>query len=269
MTQEKITTLTDHFSLVGFSEVLRDFRPPTTPFQVTGAWNCTYRMVTHTLHAGTVGRLAVSRRARDGGGADLTIQVRRTIAQGCVQTIRATLQCGTGPLAAPTHWRIEREVRKSNGNPVPDLTAVETGRQVENGVVIRRKGKERHLPIQGPWTCDWALFEAIPRLPRTAETILHFALLEDCELPLPDQTLSFRKRARVRLGAKRTWRYAPARELAKGKIERPVLEETEGVTPRLIVFEQTGPGTVPVVTWLDEDGRVLFVLSGQAACVLV
>ena len=268
MTDESVTALTDHFSLRGFTEILRDFRPPTTAFENAGSWNCMYRLYTHTLHSGCVGELTISRRPRGGGGAKLTIHVRRTVARRCVQTTRAIIECGGGPLATPVRWRLEREVRKPDGESIPDLTAVESARQVENGVVVRRNGKERRLFIRGPWTCDWALFEAVPRLPRTTETALNSAVIEDFELVHPDQTISFRKSVRVRLGAERTWRYAPARQLDKGEVERPVPHETAGVAPRLAVFERTGPGIVPVVTWLDESGRVLFVLSGQAACIL-
>ncbi|NOY82239.1 MAG: hypothetical protein GXP31_14670 [Kiritimatiellaeota bacterium] len=266
--QPHIDSIDDHFSLAAFPEVLRRFRPPAADFDPTGSWRCSYRMYTHTMGAAVVGRVEVSRRSRGADGAELKIEIRRNIARRCTQFVRAVVQCGTGPLATPTGWRLVREVREADGKLVPDLRAEETATVGKQGVHIRRGGKERLLPVRSPWTSDWALFEALPRMPRTSGSELRFALIEDFELLRPGQILAFRKTARIRFGAKRTWQYVAGRRLEKGEIDRPVVEVGGGSVVAAVAFERTGPGTVPVVAWLDQAGRILLVLSGQSAMVL-
>ncbi len=266
--QKSVDTVDDHFSMVGFTEILRKFRPPASTFDAADDWKCVYRMYTHTMHSAQVGQVEVSRRSKDADGTELTVVIRRNIARRCTQIVRAVVQCGAGPLATPTGWRVVREVRNADGSTIPDLSADETGTVGKEGVHIRRNGRERLLPVRRPWTCDWALFEALPRMPRTPGGELKFAMIEDFELLRPEQSLAFRKAAQVRFGVKRTWRYVAERQLEKGEIERPVVKKSGGTALQLVAFERTGPGTVPTVTWLDEAGRVLFVLSGQSALVL-
>src|SRR5437762_2772005 len=84
----------------------------------------------------------------------------------------------------------------------------------------------------------------IERLPRRESPALRFTLFDPCDVPKPNQVLSFYKTAQL------AGRWAGA--------------------PSLLVhgFLQTGDGVSPQVYWVDEKGRLLFLIAGIDAYVL-
>ena len=101
-------------------------------------------------------------------------------------------------------------------------------------------------PSTGPCTINWLLLEAVGRLPRAAFPPLGFTLLEDFDRPKPHHTLHYAETVNLALPAQRH----------------------AGEALRLHVYHHLGDGNMPWVYWVDDQGGLLFAVSGFEAYVL-
>jgi hypothetical protein len=201
-----------------------------------------------------VGTLVLSRRA--GADGKVSIRVRHEkILIGATRAgkpgaakprrvLQAVLQLGAGqtPLATPRRWSFAAEVFDGSGQVIPEAS-LDRRAVVENGKlrITTGDGAARTVPLSGQYTLNWALFDAVGRLPRKPFEPIRFTLIDHFDQLKPDQTLVFR---------------------------RAIETSVAGQTIQLCGFDQTGRGVMPWTYWVDNQGRVVVAISGLEAYML-
>ena len=110
------------------------------------------------------------------------------------------------------------------------------------------------------------LLDAVQRLPRAAFEPKRFTLLDDFDVVKANQTLAYRKTVEVLLGGRRVQKQH-WEKLEKGRI-RKTSWGREGDRPvRLHAYEHLGDAIVPEVYYVDDQGRLLFMVAGIEAYV--
>jgi hypothetical protein len=216
-------------------DILKSFVPPATLFDPNSAWSHRYKIFTLVSGTGVRptnrngGSLKIERSPREGGGSILTVDYVKTTQWAGTHKISAQLTCAGDPIATPLAWSLE-----FTACPPPHGPALPSQKSLSG----------KHLPVKPPHTTNWSLFEAVQRMPRREGPALRFTLFDPCDVPKPNQVLSFYKTAQL---AGR-WPKAP-NMLVHG-------------------FLQIGQGISPQVYWVDDTGRLLFLIAGIDAYVL-
>ena len=234
----------DLFTLNVVAPHLKGFRPPQGPHDPRGDWTLAY--VVYTLGAirgpgGRLGGLVVRRRAADDGGATLAIEYEKRVNPQHVQKVVAEITCRGDALATPVRWTFSSEIagRAGGADGPVENTRLEQSATAEDGHVEIRDGTHsRRLAAGPPFAINWALFEAVGRLPRETFDPIRFTLLDHFDQLKPAQVLSYRLSADVQLAG------------------QPV---------RLHAYDHLGEGIVPWIYWVDDRGRLLFAVSGLEA----
>jgi hypothetical protein len=253
--------MTDHFSLAHFERALDGFTPPDEPFDPQGAWENAYTI--HESSAGTrpIGAIRIARTLGDNGRARLRIEhTKRAIGGSLHATMELT--CRTDALATPAEWTLETVVHDTEDQPIEDTRLAETGTALDDALEVLIGDDKRRLPVDAPYTFQWSLFDAVQRLGREGLRPLPFTLVDRLTYEIkPGHTLAPRKAAEMELGGRRTWK-EEARALEVGTVYRPVPAREGAVLTRMQAYEQLGEGILPIVYWVNERGRLLFILSG-------
>lgn len=258
---EAVTQMADHFPLAHFERALQNFRPPVDAFDSQGAWVNAYDIWECSQGFAKLGAVRIERTPVTGGGAQLDVKFRK-VAKGGTMRMEMRVECHGDALATPERWQAQSVVHDGQDAPIEDLRMRERG-EVRRGELWLTAGRTRtRTALEGPATVQWCLFDAVQRLPGPALEPLSFTLLDrvSCEVK-PDQRLAFRCAATVEVGGKRVWR-EERQDLERGTVYRPVAAREGAVPLRLHAYDHTGRGIVPIVYWVDEHGRLLFVLSG-------
>jgi len=257
-----------HFPLNMIKGGLGGFALPEGPFDPEGAWESVYAIATLAGNYNRVGELRLKRTPGKRGRFVLTLEHTKVSPGEYRQRTSAELECRPDPMSTPTRWSFASETQDRHGNPVPSATlrkwAVAKKRQIrfdDDGHSARR------VDTPDAFTVNWALFDAVQRLPREAFGPLLFTLIDHFDQPKGQQTLSFRTSVRLMLGG-RCVKRQQYMELEKGRI-RKTHWAREGDRPvRLHAYDHVGRGIVPWVYWVDASGRLLFAVAGLEAYVL-
>ncbi len=152
------------------------------------------------------------------------------------------LDAGAGPLSTPRQWSFQTQVFDETGQPIPEA-GLQRRVLVEGGALRVTTGDaaQRSAPLPGKYTVNWALFDAVGRLPRGPFEPIRFTLVDHFDQVKPEQTLVFRR-----------------------GIDTPI----GGKTVRLWGYDQTGRGVMPWTYWVDQQGRTVLVQSGLETYML-
>ena len=257
--------LADHFPLNILGGALKGFKPPDGKFDPQGDWELHYGVRTIGRGDGArVGSLRLRRRARADGGAVLRVEYRKAFPGGAAGEQRGEIECRGDALSTPVAWRLETRSLDPEGKAVPRTRIEKRAAAKEGFIEVRDPRSRRTIPAPGAYTINWALFDAVQRLPREPFAPKRFTLLDDFDEAKAGQTLSFRKSVEVAVGGEAVVTYRE-RRLEKGTIRSPRWGRRGAQPLRLHGYDLVGPGQVPVVYWVDEQGRLLFVISGIEA----
>jgi len=215
---------------------LKDFVPPTGPFEPNGTWTTSYRLWLVQRHFGG-GALTIRREPTD-GGIRLTVDLAVAEYAGYLRRTRTVVECASDTLCTPKSWTLESSVVDVDDKPSTGTRLAERGTLRGEVLETRFGDRVRKQKLAAPATCNWSLFDAVQRLPREKTRPLAFTLLEDMDLVKPEQTLTFRETKDLKLGA---------------------------ATLRLTGYQQIGRGVLPWQYWVDGQGRLLFAFSGVRA----
>mgnify|MGYP000883775382 FL=1 len=266
------TMLGDDFSLEFISARLTNFKIPEAPFEPAGNWQLDYGVYTFSTTrqgptpGGLVGRMTLTRQAVDESQADLMLAYEKN-GPGTVQKVAATMRCGTDALSTPVRWQYSAEVVDSDGKRYEDSRLAKRAVATDGRIEIIDDHSTRQIALNGPFTVNWALWDAVMRMPRGEAAPLPFTMLDHFDQVKRGQSLAFRKSAVVALGRRRT-KEQNWQDMEKGRIRQTRWVLTDGHDVTLHAFEQLGEGIVPWVYWTDDRGRLLFVVAGLEVYVL-
>jgi hypothetical protein len=237
----------DLFTLNLVAPHLKGFRPPEGPHDPRRDWTLAYAVYTLGSirgHGGRIGSLVVGRKAGDDGGAILAVEYQKNVSPRYVQTVSAEITCRGDALATPVRWTFASEIvsRAERANSLIENTRIEQSATARDTEIEINDGKHsRRLSVSSPFAINWALFEAVGRLPREPFDPIHFTMLDHFDQLKRDQVLSYRQSVDVLLAG------------------QPV---------RLHAYDHLGQGIVPWIYWVDDPGRLLFAISGLEAYLL-
>ena len=249
------TPLADPFPLNMLAGALKQFRPPTGAFNPNGSWQLVWNVLSLAGAAykvgglkrapiglqGVVGRMQLRRSAGTKGHVRLELSYVKTGAKDASHVVEAKMWYPTDILPCPKRWELDAELRDATGRTVPHTKIHKEATWADGELTIRDKGHTRTRAVPDAWTINWVLFEAVGRLPKAKTKPIRFTLLDHFDQVKAEQTLAYRETTDLALG---------------------------GQTIRVTAYEQTGRGVLPWVYWVDEAGRLLFVVAGLEAYVL-
>jgi len=244
--QTQITEPKGDFSLEFVAARLKTLRPPPDEFDPCGRWKLTYGVYTFAaITSGATpgnrtGTLTMSREPREGGSV-VELDFEKLLVGGSTQKVVARLVCRDDALATPTKWDCSSEFFDRRKDPLPRSRLRKSATLAGSRMEIDDGKYTQVIEIDGPFTINWALFEAMGRLPRGPFSPLEFTMLDHFDQVKRGQTLAFRKSLSTKLG------------------NRDV---------RLHAFDQLGRGIVPWVYWVDDAGRLLIAMAGLEAYIL-
>ncbi|MGQ9730250.1 MAG: hypothetical protein ACUVX8_03170 [Candidatus Zipacnadales bacterium] len=252
--------MTDHFSLAHFVHALDGFHPPTEEFNPTGQWTNAYSIIECSQGMRPVGALRIVRTPRGRDECTLRITYSKRAVDGSLYC-ESEMICAMDALATPKRWKMETLSLNAEGQPIEDTRFTESGIVGKTGLRVQSGDRTRDFEIATPFAFTWGLFEAVQR--RSVDDVpLTFTLVDRLNYQLkPRHTLTYRKSAEVEIGGQRVW-HEEKQELAVGTLYRPVPVREGAIATKMHAFEQIGEGIVPIVYWVTEQGRLLFVLAG-------
>ncbi len=254
------------FSLQPLAPVIEGRQPPSGPFDPSGKWVLRFTMYTIPMSPGRYGELTLEREPTAAGFTLRMTQRRSHPGQG-THLVTARMHCLQDRLATPREWRMTSTFTDPTGKPVPDLR-IEKRMRLEQGSLILSEGRsERRIELPGSAALNWALFEAVQRLPGSALQPTAFTLVDHFDEVKKEQTMAFRATVDLILGSKRVIEEL-TQPLAAGVVHRPVRVPKGGTSVKCRVYEQLGRGNLPMVYWVSSEGRLLFVSAGLEAYVL-
>lgn len=214
---------------------------PVGPFDAAGSWQHRYGVYSIAGRASRVGELRLTRSVKTSGRILLDM-LHEKMHSGGQQMISAKIHVATdNPLATPEHWSFQARVLDAQGQTI-DNTRIKKSIRVKDGTLIVGEAiGEKRLSLAGPYTLNWALFDAVQRLPAEASAPTEFTLIDHFDQVKPNHRLSFRSSTDVTIG---------------------------GRSQRLYAYDQVGEGIVPWVWWVDSHGRLLAAVSGLEAYLL-
>lgn len=264
--------LGDNFSLEFISARLINFRIPEEAFDPCGDWRLDYGVYTFSstrqgpTPGGLVGRMTLARKVVGESEADLTLDYEKD-GPGTLQKVAGKIRCKTDALSTPSRWEYSAEVVDGQGKSYENSKIAKRAEAGNGRIAIVDDYGKRRLGINGPFTINWAVWDAVMRMPRESAEPLRFTMLDHFDQLKYRQTLAFRKSAEVTLGQRRV-KEQVWQELEKGRIRQTRWAMTGGRDVTLHAYEQLGEGIVPWVYWTDDQGRLLFVVSGLEVYIL-
>lgn len=177
--------------------------------------------------------------SHDERGRPLIVATQRiALWDGMISEITGCLICQCGLPAMPVEWTVQSRFTDSGGVEIPDLGRQQAGDC--DGAVIREKNGERARKrrVEGPWTCDWCLFDVAPRLLEGGGDI-RCRIIERMFLERPKQHVIAHPDLKVRLAG-----------------------------AELRCVSRSGTGVLPHQYWVDATGTVVLLIAYNMAYLL-
>jgi len=226
------------FPLNTVGNVVSLLRPPGEAFDATGDFQATYGVFATSRAATRAGELRLRRSKAPDGCIVLAMRMTRRQPGGCAQRTVARMRCKADALATPVEWTFESDLRTPAGKPVPHTRIRKTATAADGEIVIKDGPHVQRLKVASAYTINWALFDAVGRLPRKAFPPIAFDLIDHFDQLKGAQTLSYRASRPVRLAG------------------QPV---------RLHAYDHLGRGIVPWVYYVNDRGLLVLAVSGLEA----
>ncbi len=234
----------DHISLHRVAYILPHYDPPSGEFIPTGNWFSEYAYYSLGYwHFRKQGSLRIERKLRDDGGAGLSFDCMRVGRTGYNHYTQAKVLVGNDSLSVPIAWTVQTKLAASRDDaPYLHSGLSKSARYQDGALTIACNDDSETKRIPGAYTCKWCLIDVIQRLPRTSTTEWKFSLVDEFDEVRHHQSIAYR-----------TSVFVPLKSGPR----------------KLTAFEHLGEGVIPTVYWVDEIGRVIFVVSGVEVFVLI
>jgi hypothetical protein len=183
-----------------------------------------------------VGEVSLERAPKGEQNFTLTVRTRRFGNSGFSQFEQAELQCRTDAFATPVSWVFDTKMaRDQNDGPYLESGNRRNAAVVNGMLAVRDRWRTGKTELDGPYSNEWTLLEAVQRLPGEQTKGFDFTLIDDYDAPEPGHRLAYRGKAQVKL------RSSP--------------EPLTG-------YFDLGRALVPTTYWVDRHQRLLFVCTG-------
>lgn len=214
---------------------------PDGPFDPAGSWQQTYGVYSVAGRLSRVGELRLERQVKSNGRVLLDMQYHKSLSQG-KQTISAKIHfAADSPLSRPDHWSFVARVLDADGRLIENTQIKKSIRTQDGVLAIDDPFGQETVPVRGDYTLNWALFDAVQRLPTETFDPICFTLIDHFDQVKPNHMLSFRTSIDVTI---------------------------RGKSQILHAYDQLGEGIVPWVWWVDQHGRLLAAVSGLEVYLL-
>ena len=228
------------FGLDVISYLLKDFRFGRREFEPGGEWRGLYSVYTLAGRGTRAGSLRIRREASSKERFALHVNYEKFSA-GHVQEVEGRMLCGMDELSSPVEWSVSSRVKTLAGKALAGLDLKKTAKVSGGSIVISDRGGSRTVKVSGRYTVNWALFDAVQRLGCEAFSPIEFTMIDHFDQVKGEQVISYR-----------------------GAFE----EVINGQKVKLHAYDHLGRGVVPWIYWVDERGRLVFVVSGIEAYIL-
>jgi len=226
------------FALFGLKGLTQSYIPPPLErFDPEGSWTQSFAMYWLIPRGAIkVGEVTLVRSAKSSNGFVLGVQPRRFSVSGFSQFVRAELHCENNSLASPVSWVFDSKLARNEH----DRPYLQSGRRssgvIRDGVlIIRDKLRTSRTALSGAYGSEWALMEAVQRLPREHTPAMEYTLIKQFGTLEPAHTLTYRDQVTV--------------PLKKGSL-------------KLHSYCDVGRAVIPTTYWVDEHDRLAFVCTG-------
>ena len=237
-----ITTINDHYSLRTIcNNSLKDFSFPEGDFNPDGNWTSSYKVMTLTGQGWPLGKLKIKRICKENGRINLVMHYQLFLKGGYRQDITGQIECVNNSLSSPAFWKFNSLILTPSKQPQPFTKQTKTAKISNGKMQIVSSGKKSIKIPNENYTTNWLLFDAVQRLPKDQTTPITFAMLDHFDQIKKDQKLTFRTNTVIKYKDKDHQLYA---------------------------YQQVGTAVTPVVYWVNNQGRLLFVISGFEAYIL-
>lgn len=237
-TTERLADEVSDFALRGLKGLTKEYIPPPHgAFYPEGSWNHSFAMYWLIPRGAIkVGEVTLVRREKNSNGFILGVQPRRFSVSGFSQFVRAELHCKNNALASPVSWVFDSKLaRNAHDRPYLQSGRRSTGTVRDGVLTIRDRFRTARTSLEGAYGSEWAIMEAVQRLPRERTPALDYTLIKQFGTPEPSHTLSYRDQVIV--------------PIKDGSL-------------KLHSYCDVGASVIPTTYWVDEHDRLVFVCTG-------
>jgi len=219
-------------------EVTPTLLKQVVPSTVDGKADCTltYGMFAVCRGRQQLGTFKLRKQVKD-DGIVLKLTMDDGQCKGFTQKVNATMHCKKDRLSTPRRWSYAEEM-VGQGRPVALTKIGKTGVAKEKKITIEDQIGKQEIAVPNPYTLNWALYDAVGRLPRKKFNPLEFDLIDHFDQLKPKNKLYYRSTQDVALG--------------------------KGMT-KLHLFDHFGFGNLPWTYFVDDNGVVVIALAGLEA----
>lgn len=219
-------------------EVVPALLQQVVPSTVNGQADCvlTYGMFSVCHGNAKLGAFRLQKQIQD-DGIVLKLAMDDGQCKGFTQKVNATMHCRKDRLSTPVRWDYAEEM-VGQDKPVPFTKIGKSGVADGRKVTIEDKTGRQEVAVSDAYTINWALYDAVGRLPREKFDPLEFDLIDHFDQLKPKNRLCYRSTQEVALG--------------KGKTT-------------LHLFDHFGFGNLPWTYFVDDNGVVVIALAGLEA----
>lgn len=233
----------DEFSLLKLENLLKDYKfPPATGFN-PDSYKLNYQAV--SADADTIkGSLDFSRKVA-GTNIQYAFSIHRLIPKTFVYKVHGSLMAANNDFPSVVSWEGQSMISPVDSEkPYLNSEKKIMGKVTGKNVVLKENGKESKLTLSsGNLTWKWGMIDMVRIMASKNIQSLEFSTLDEMDVIYPKQKVSFRKSKMLTTG--------------------------EGEKVNFKVFDLIGDGVIPTVYWVDQFGRVVFIVTGLEAYMLM
>ncbi len=173
----------------------------------------------------------------------MSIYDKRMTVPGFFHEVTAQIdyeQEGSDSLCRPIRWKYTADIKNSAGIGLKNMRIEKNGFVKGNKVAIKNKKRIREFDINGSFTINWLLFDTVSGLAFDKSMRHKFTLLDHYDQIKEDQILYYNKSTKLNIA---------------------------GEFIDLHAYDHLGNGIVPWVYWVNENGKLLFAVSGIEAYI--
>ncbi|MHC4983811.1 MAG: sulfatase family protein [Planctomycetota bacterium] len=189
------------FPLSTVDGLLEQLDLPAGKFDAAGSWSAEYGVYATAVGISRSGSLRLWKAA--GEAAVLRVQLSKPQAELGLRRATARITCRNDELSTPRRWQFHAELLTAGAEPVLNAQIRKTAVVRGGELVLKDAAGERRIVLPRAYTVNWALLDAVGRLPRRTFKPIEFDLIDDFDQFKGEQVLSYRISQTVTVGKRK------------------------------------------------------------------